>query len=157
MRQPKKSISFSRLTASTTPPSEKASATGSANTTIAATSNSVLRYARTACDHCGHHNIPIMSHPISPLAKSQTNLELVEHSSQRQALLALPTIGIHRDDSACTIQVSRRPSILLQEMLTQRPPGLSRKDPSNLLHPRNSRNSGYKWSYSLIYIKICSF
>lgn len=155
MRQPKKSISFSRLSASTTPPSEKA--TGSANTTIAATSNSVLRYARTACDHCGHHNIPIMSHPISPLAKSQTNLELVEHSSQRQALLALPTIGIHRDDSACTIQVSRRPSILLQEILTQRPPGLSRKDPSNLLHPRTSKIPGYKWPYSLKIIEICSF
>lgn len=155
MRQPKKSISFSRLSASTTPPSEKA--TGGANTTIAATSNSVLRYARTACDHCGHHNIPIMSHPISPLAKSQTNLELVEHSSQRQALLALPTIGIHRDDSACTIQVSRRPSILLQEILTQRPPGLNRKDPSNLLHPRTSKNPGYKWPYYLIIIEICSF
>lgn len=141
MRQPKKSISFSRLTTSS--PSEKPPATGSANTTIAATSNSVIRYARTACDHCGHHNIPIMSHPISPLAKSQTNLELVEHTSQRQALLTLPTIGIHRDDSACTLQVSRRPSILLQEILTQRPPGLGRKDPSNLLHPRNSKNPGY--------------
>lgn len=83
-----------------------------------------------------------MSHPISPLAKSQTNLELVEHSSQRQALLPLPGIDIHRNDSACTLQVSRRPSILLQEILTQRPPGFGRKDPSNFLHPRNSRNAG---------------
>ncbi|XP_032594873.1 proton channel OtopLc isoform X3 [Drosophila grimshawi] len=113
------------------------------NSSIAATSNSIKRYARTACDHCGHHNIPIMSHPISPLAKSQTNLELMDPSSQqRQTLLPLPTIGMHRDDSACTLQVSRRPSILLQEILTQRPPGAGRKDPSNFLHPRNSKNSG---------------
>ncbi|XP_034118093.1 proton channel OtopLc isoform X1 [Drosophila albomicans] len=140
IRQPKKSISFSRLTPAKTPPSDT-QLSSCVNKSIAATSNSVIRYARTACDHCGHHNIPIMSHPISPLAKSQTNLDLVEQNSQRQALLPLPIIGIHRDDSACTIQVSRRPSILLQEILTQRPQGLGRKDPS-LLHPRNSRNAG---------------
>ncbi|KAH8415340.1 hypothetical protein KR222_004810 [Zaprionus bogoriensis] len=140
IRQPKKSISFSRLSAPTPPP-ETSPLAGSVNTAISATSNSVVRYARTACDHCGHHNIPIMSHPISPLAKSQTNLELVEHNSQRQALLTLPTIGIHRNDSACTLQVSRRPSILLQEILTQRP-GIGRKDPTNLLHPRNTKNTG---------------
>ncbi|TDG38857.1 hypothetical protein AWZ03_014721 [Drosophila navojoa] len=81
-----------------------------------------------------------MSHPISPLAKSQTNLELVEHGSQRQALLPLP--AIHHDDSAYTLQVSRRPSILLQEILTNRPPGIGRKDPSNFLHPRSSKNAG---------------
>ncbi|KAH8386600.1 hypothetical protein KR093_001466 [Drosophila rubida] len=141
IRQPKKSISFSRLTPAKTPPSETPPFSNCVNKPIAATSNSVIRYARTACEHCGHHNIPIMSHPISPLAKSQTNLDLVEHSSQRQALLPLPTIGINRNDSACTLQVSRRPSILLQEILTQRPQGLGRKDPS-LLHQRNSRNAG---------------
>ncbi|EDV91730.1 proton channel OtopLc isoform X1 [Drosophila grimshawi] len=136
--RPKKSISFSRLT-----PSTALETPLNFSSSIAATSNSIKRYARTACDHCGHHNIPIMSHPISPLAKSQTNLELMDPSSQqRQTLLPLPTIGMHRDDSACTLQVSRRPSILLQEILTQRPPGAGRKDPSNFLHPRNSKNSG---------------
>ncbi|EDW63113.2 uncharacterized protein Dvir_GJ18415, partial [Drosophila virilis] len=142
IRQPKKSISFSRLSPATTTPPGTPAISGNVNTSIAATSNSVKRYARTACDHCGHHNIPIMSHPISPLAKSQTTLELVEHSNQRQALLPLPAIGIHRDDSACTLQVSRRPSILLQEILTQRQSGPGRKDPSNFLHPRNYRNAG---------------
>ncbi|XP_032594871.1 proton channel OtopLc isoform X2 [Drosophila grimshawi] len=137
-KKPKKSISFSRLT-----PSTALETPLNFSSSIAATSNSIKRYARTACDHCGHHNIPIMSHPISPLAKSQTNLELMDPSSQqRQTLLPLPTIGMHRDDSACTLQVSRRPSILLQEILTQRPPGAGRKDPSNFLHPRNSKNSG---------------
>ncbi|KRG07192.1 proton channel OtopLc isoform X1 [Drosophila mojavensis] len=139
IRQPKKSISFSRLTPATTPPPETQPHSGN-NSTISATSNSVRRYARTACDNCGYHNIPIMSHPISPLAKSQTNLELVEHGSQRQALLALPSI--HHDDSAYTLQVSRRPSILLQEILTNRPPGIGRKDPNNFLHPRSSKNAG---------------
>ncbi|KAM8719518.1 hypothetical protein ACLKA7_005712 [Drosophila subpalustris] len=145
IRQPKKSISFSRLTPGTESPQRVHNLNSSKS--IGATSNSVIRYARTACDHCGHHNIPIMSHPISPLAKSQTNLELVEHG-QRQALLPLPAIGIgvgvgiHRNDSACTLQVSRRPSILLQEILTQRPPGLGRKDPSNFGHQRNSTKAG---------------
>ncbi|XP_030246454.1 proton channel OtopLc, partial [Drosophila navojoa] len=139
IRQPKKSISFSRLTPATTQTPDSQPHSGN-NSTISATSNSVKRYARTACDNCGYHNIPIMSHPISPLAKSQTNLELVEHGSQRQALLPLP--AIHHDDSAYTLQVSRRPSILLQEILTNRPPGIGRKDPSNFLHPRSSKNAG---------------
>ncbi|KAH8270987.1 hypothetical protein KR044_008421 [Drosophila immigrans] len=139
IRQPKKAISFSRLAPAKTPPPESC-----VNKSIAATSNSVIRYARTACDHCGHHNIPIMSHPISPLAKSQTNLDLVEQGSPRQALLPLPlpTIGIHRNDSACTLQVSRRPSILLQEILTQRPQGAQGRKDSSFLHQRNSKNAG---------------
>ncbi|KAL7743713.1 hypothetical protein ACLKA6_016778 [Drosophila palustris] len=146
IRQPKKSISFSRLTPGTESPQRVHNVHNlNSSKSIGATSNSVIRYARTACDHCGHHNIPIMSHPISPLAKSQTNLELVEHG-QRQALLPLPTIGIgvgmHRNDSACTLQVSRRPSILLQEILTQRPPGFGRKDPSNFVHQRSSTKAG---------------
>jgi len=76
-------------------------------------------------------------HPISPLAKSQTNLDLVEHASQRQALLPLPTIPIHHEDSACTLQVSRRPSLLLQEIL--------RKD--GFLSPRSAKN-GYFFGLS---------
>ncbi|ALC48145.1 CG3332 [Drosophila busckii] len=119
LRPTKKSISFSRL----------------ANSTPASPSPK-FRYARTSCDQCGHHRIPVMTHPISPLAKSQTNLELVEHSSNtsnpRQALLAVPSIGFHRNDSATTIQISRRPSILLQEILTERRPLFGRKDANHM-------------------------
>lgn len=63
-----------------------------------------------------------MSHPISPLARSQTNLELVETGNARQALLPV-SHDMHRDESTVsllvpqTIQVSRRPSVLLQEIL----------------------------------------
>ncbi|XP_068154523.1 proton channel OtopLc isoform X1 [Drosophila tropicalis] len=145
IKQPKKSASFSRLPPSAhslpgTPPHYHG---GSGNSNNNNNNNAIIRFARTSCDHCGHHNIPVMSHPISPLAKSQTNLELVEHASQRQALLPLPSIGIHRDDSACTIQVSRRPSILLQEILTQRPPLFGgRKDNNGFLTTRNLKNHG---------------
>ncbi|XP_030378082.1 proton channel OtopLc [Scaptodrosophila lebanonensis] len=130
---------------STTPTLLKSSS-APVNPAIAATSNAVIRYARTACDHCGHHNIPMMSPPISPLAKSQTNLELVEHASQRQALLPVPAItnGMHSSDTSCTLQVSRRPSILLQEILTHRPPLLGRKENgnNNFLSARSARNGG---------------
>ncbi|XP_022221998.2 proton channel OtopLc isoform X1 [Drosophila obscura] len=133
---PKKSASFSRLPPNSLP----SSVPGTPPHSIAAASNQVIRYARTSCDHCGHHNIPVMSpHPISPLAKSQTNLDVVEHSSQRQALLPMPTIAFHRDDSACTLQVSRRPSLLLQEILTQRPPLFGRKD--GFLSPRAAKGN----------------
>lgn len=63
-----------------------------------------------------------MSHPISPLARSQTNLELVETGNARQALLPVSN-AMHRDESSIsllmpqTLQVSRRPSVLLQEIL----------------------------------------
>ncbi|XP_070851061.1 proton channel OtopLc isoform X2 [Drosophila suzukii] len=131
---PKKS-SFSRSPPNSLPPSVP----GSPRHSVAATSNQVVRYARTSCDHCGHHSIPVMSpHPISPLAKSQTNLDLVEHASQRQALLPLPTIPIHHEDSACTLQVSRRPSLLLQEIL--------RKD--GFLSPRSAKNGNLQGTAS---------
>ncbi|XP_046803308.1 proton channel OtopLc isoform X2 [Lucilia cuprina] len=65
-----------------------------------------------------------MSHPISPLARSQTNLELVETGNARQALLPVSNShDMHRDESTIsllvpqTIQVSRRPSVMLQEIL----------------------------------------
>ncbi|KAH8333870.1 hypothetical protein KR059_004194 [Drosophila kikkawai] len=142
---PKKSASFSRSPPNSLPPSVP----GTPPHSFAATSNQVIRYARTSCDHCGHHSIPVMSpHPISPLAKSQNNLDLVEHASQRQALLPMPTIGIHRDDSACTLQVSRRPSLLLQEILTQRPPLFGRKDGNGFLSPRSARNGNLQGTAS---------
>ncbi|SPP82206.1 proton channel OtopLc isoform X1 [Drosophila guanche] len=135
---PNKSASFSRLPPNSLP----SSVPGTPPHSAAATSNQVIRYARTSCDHCGHHSIPVMSpHPISPLAKSQTNLDVVEHASQRQALLPMPTIGFHRDDSACTLQVSRRPSLLLQEILTQRPPLFGRKDGNGFLSPRAAKGN----------------
>ncbi|EDV32927.2 uncharacterized protein Dana_GF22452, isoform B [Drosophila ananassae] len=138
-----KKASFSRSPPNSLPPSIP----GTPPHLGGATSSQVVRYARTSCDHCGHHQIPVMSpHPISPLAKSQTNLDLVEHSSQRQALLPLPTIGVHREDSACTLQVSRRPSLLLQEILTQRPPIYGRKDA--FLSPRPARNGNLQGTAS---------
>lgn len=75
----------------------------------------------------------------------------MEHGSQRQSLLPLP--AIHHDDSAYTLQVSRRPSILLQEILTNRPPGIGRKDPNNFFHQRSSKNAGYSWSIYYLDIK----
>ncbi|XP_043653278.1 proton channel OtopLc isoform X2 [Drosophila teissieri] len=142
---PKKSGSFSR----SPPISLPTSVSGTPRHSVAATSNQVVRYARTSCDHCGHHNIPVMSpHPISPLAKSQTNLDLVEHASQRQALLPLPTIGMHHEDSACTLQVSRRPSLLLQEILTQRPPLFGRRDGNGYLSPRTAKNGNLQGTAS---------
>ncbi|XP_012162834.1 otopetrin-2 isoform X2 [Ceratitis capitata] len=103
------------------------------------------RLARTPCDQCGYHNVPIMAHPISPLVRSQTNLELVSTGNARQALLPtieLPKIEIEKNGkhekqekysngalqsnnaSLQTLQVSRRPSLLLQDILTQRPSAL---------------------------------
>ncbi|KAM7348124.1 otopetrin-like b isoform 3-T3 [Cochliomyia hominivorax] len=115
IKTPKKSASFSKLPTSTT---QRSISIPSTPTTGAA----LGRYVRSPCDSCGHHNIPIMSHPISPLARSQTNLELVETGNARQALLPI-TQDMHRDESTVsllvpqTIQVSRRPSVLLQEIL----------------------------------------
>lgn len=63
-----------------------------------------------------------MTHPISPLARSQTNLELMEGNNARQALLPSSS-DMHRDESSYSLavpqmlQVSRRPSVLLQEIL----------------------------------------
>uniref|UniRef100_A0A1I8PRS4 Uncharacterized protein n=1 Tax=Stomoxys calcitrans TaxID=35570 RepID=A0A1I8PRS4_STOCA len=105
-----KSASFSKL-----PPSSSPSSCSPPSTPI-------VRYARTPCDSCGHHNIPIMTLPISPLAKSQTNLELMEVNNARQTLLPIGS-DIHRDESSYslavpqTLQISRRPSVLLQEIL----------------------------------------
>ncbi|XP_059224360.1 proton channel OtopLc [Stomoxys calcitrans] len=110
IKAPKKSASFSKL-----PPSSSPSSCSPPSTPI-------VRYARTPCDSCGHHNIPIMTHPISPLAKSQTNLELMEVNNARQTLLPIGS-DIHRDESSYslavpqTLQISRRPSVLLQEIL----------------------------------------
>ncbi|XP_039962023.1 proton channel OtopLc isoform X1 [Bactrocera tryoni] len=106
------------------------------------------RLARTPCDQCGYHNVPIMAHPISPLVRSQTNLELVSTGNARQALL--PAIeftshggGAEKNDklekhsngipptnsnstSIQTLQISRRPSLLLQDILARRPSALFR-------------------------------
>ncbi|KAI8116697.1 hypothetical protein FF38_05371 [Lucilia cuprina] len=114
IKAPKKSASFSKL-----PPSTQRS-----NSAPSTPITPIPRYVRSPCDSCGHHNIPIMSHPISPLARSQTNLELVETGNARQALLPVSNShDMHRDESTIsllvpqTIQVSRRPSVMLQEIL----------------------------------------
>lgn len=91
-----------------------------------------------------------MAHPISPLVRSQTNLELVSTGNARQALL--PTIefsshgpgsGAEKNDklemqsngnptggsnstSIQTLQISRRPSLLLHDILARRPSALFR-------------------------------
>ncbi|XP_017482492.1 PREDICTED: uncharacterized protein LOC108371439 [Rhagoletis zephyria] len=93
------------------------------------------RLARTPCDQCGYHNVPIMAHPISPLVRSQTNLELISTGNARQALLpTIPQSSNGKDSergeknamlnsnstSVQTLQVSRRPSLLLQDILTRR-------------------------------------
>lgn len=81
-----------------------------------------------------------MSHPISPLARSQTNLELVETGNARQALLPV-THDMHRDESTVslivpqTLQISRRPSVLLQEILG------GKKDHSGVL--KNSKQNRF--------------
>ncbi|XP_073830849.1 otopetrin-like b isoform X2 [Musca autumnalis] len=119
IKPPKKSASFSKLPPSTSPNSSSPplSPTGA---------GPLVRYSpvRSPCDSCGHHNIPVMTHPISPLAKSQTNLELMESNNARQALLPANNNShdVHRDEAAYsslphTLQVSRRPSVLLQEIL----------------------------------------
>lgn len=116
IKAPKKSASFSKL-----PPSTSGSSSPPSTPTGAGT---VVRYTavRSPCDSCGHHNIPIMTHPISPLARSQTNLELMEGNNARQALLPSSS-DMHRDESSYSLavpqmlQVSRRPSVLLQEIL----------------------------------------
>ncbi|XP_005176136.2 proton channel OtopLc isoform X2 [Musca domestica] len=118
IKPPKKSASFSKFTPSTASPSPPSSPTSGAGP--------LVRYsARSPCDSCGHHNIPVMTHPISPLAKSQTNLELMETNNARQALLPANNHNshdMHRDEASYsslphTLQVSRRPSVLLQEIL----------------------------------------
>lgn len=114
IKAPKKSASFSKLQNST---HRSLSAPTTPTTPLP-----VARYARSPCDSCGYHNIPVMSHPISPLARSQTNLELVETGHARQAHLPA-NHDMHRDESTVsllvpqTIQISRRPSVLLQEIL----------------------------------------
>ncbi|XP_018802617.1 PREDICTED: otopetrin-2 isoform X2 [Bactrocera latifrons] len=110
------------------------------------------RLARTPCDQCGYHNVPIMAHPISPLVRSQTNLELVSTGNARQALLPAieftshgngsggekndklekhsngipPTNSNSNNTSIQTLQISRRPSLLLQDILARRPSALFR-------------------------------
>ncbi|XP_065364652.1 proton channel OtopLc isoform X2 [Calliphora vicina] len=117
IKAPKKSASFSKLPA---PSAQRSISVPS----TPVTPTPVARYVRSPCDSCGHHNIPIMSHPISPLARSQTNLELVETGNARTALIPVTSHDtMHRDESTIsllvpqTIQVSRRPSVLLQEIL----------------------------------------
>ncbi|XP_075154949.1 otopetrin-like b isoform X2 [Haematobia irritans] len=128
IKAPKKSASFSKLP----PPSPNSPSPPS---------TPIVRYARSPCDSCGHHNIPIMTHPISPLAKSQTNLELMEVNNARQALLPMSE-EMHRDESSYslavpqTLQVSRRPSVLLQEILG------GRKDHGGVFGRKKSAHAG---------------
>nr|XP_036221712.1 proton channel OtopLc isoform X2 [Bactrocera oleae]XP_036221713.1 proton channel OtopLc isoform X2 [Bactrocera oleae]XP_036221714.1 proton channel OtopLc isoform X2 [Bactrocera oleae]XP_036221715.1 proton channel OtopLc isoform X2 [Bactrocera oleae] len=90
-----------------------------------------------------------MAHPISPLVRSQTNLELMSTGNARQVLLPtieLPSHGsgeAEKNDklekhsngfqaansnstSIQTLQISRRPSLLLQDILGRRPSALFR-------------------------------
>ncbi|XP_054730525.1 proton channel OtopLc isoform X2 [Anastrepha obliqua] len=132
-----------------TPPDSTPDASGGIDCLTPSYKQSVhaKRIARTPCDQCGYHNVPIMAHPISPLVRSQTNLELVSTGNARQVLLPTITQSSNgcsdkneknekpyngttllnsNSTSSQTLQVSRRPSLLLQDILARRPSALFR-------------------------------
>ncbi|KAL9882082.1 otopetrin-like b isoform 1-T2 [Glossina fuscipes fuscipes] len=80
-----------------------------------------IRYAKTNYDSCDHTR------------NSQTNLETIEAINMSQALVPSTSVHLLRNDSLmpqATIQVTHRPSVLLQEILSNK---------NILKYPRNSR------------------